>query len=159
MVEMHKLHTLVLIGTTAFAMASATLVAQAQTPAADQIIADRQAGFKKMSDEFGAMKKAIDAGQDVKPLAADAQDIANWGKKIPTVFPPGTESGHNTHATAAVWSDRSQFDTNAANLTAAADKLAQIAATGDKAAFADQWKAVGSTCGACHANQKFRTRI
>lgn len=139
-------------------------LAHGQTAAApptspDEIIVFRKAGYKHIGEEFGAMKKAIDAGADVKPFAAGAKEIADWGRKIPTLFPPGTETGHDTHAQPAVWSERDLFDKNAAAMVTQAEKLAQVADTGDKAAFADQWKATGNACGACHANQKFRTRI
>ncbi len=142
------------------AMTGLVAGAQAQAPSnPDEIIAARQAGYKHIGDVFGAMKKGIDGGQDVQQYAAGAKEIADWGRKVPSLFPPGTETGHNTHATPAVWSDRATFDKNAADMTAQADKLAQIASTGDKAAFATQWQAVGGTCGSCHANQKFRTRL
>jgi len=134
--------------------------ARAQTPAnATEIIDARKAGFKHVGDLFDAMKKGIDSGADVAPFAAGAKDIADWGKKIPTMFPPGTETGDGTHAQPAIWTDRATFDQNAENLATNAAKLADVAATGDKAAFAAQWKTTGGTCGSCHANQKFRTRL
>ena len=141
-------------------VASVVGIAQAQTPAKpDDVIAERQAGFKHIGDVFGAMKKGIDAGQDPTQFAAGAKDIADWGRKIPTLFPPGTETGHNTHAQPTVWSDRAGFEAAAANLATQGDKLAAVASTGDKAAFTAQWQATGNACGTCHANQKYRTRL
>jgi cytochrome c556 len=133
-------------------------VARAATP--DEIIAGRQAGFKHIGDMFfGSMKKGIESGQDVTTFATGAKEIADWGRKIPSEFPAGTETGHNTHAQPTVWSDRSGFETAAANLVTQADKLAAVAAAGDKAGFAAQWQTTGGACGACHTNQKYRTRL
>lgn len=122
--------------------------ARAETP--DEVIVARKAGYKHMGETFEAMKKAIADDSDVKPLAPKAQELVDWGHKIPTLFPVGSETGHDTHALPTIWSDREGFDKAAANFTAAATKLTQVAETGDKAAFADQWKATGGTCGACH---------
>jgi cytochrome c556 len=143
-----------------FALVGALGGASAQTPTSpDEIIATRQAGFKHVGDLFNAMKKGIDGGLDVAQFASGAKEISDFGKKIPTLFPPGTETGHDTHAQPAIWTDRATFDQNAGNMSTEAGKLAEVAASGDKAAFAAQWQKTGGTCGSCHANQKFRTRI
>jgi cytochrome c556 len=128
---------------------------QAKSP--DEIIAARQAGYKHMGDAFGAMKKAIDAGADVAPLQADAQVVADWARQIPTMFPPGTESGHNTHAKPDIWSNRADFDQRSAALATEADKLVRLAAAADKAGFAEQWKVTGAVCGGCH--RSYRSRL
>jgi cytochrome c556 len=149
---------LVCAGIVAAAAAGAASYAAAQTPTSpSEIIAYRKAGYKHVGDLFGAMKKGIDAGADVKPFAPEATEIADWAKKVPTLFPPGTETGGETHALPAIWSDKSDFDAKAADLATAATKLSTIAATGDKAAFEAQWKATGGTCGACH--RTYRARV
>ena len=124
--------------------------------APDDIVAFRQARYKWMGDAFGNMKKVIDAGGDVAPLAADAAAISAWGHRIPTVFPVGTETAHNTKALPAVWSDRATFTQRAAALETEAGKLSTVAAGGDKAAFAAQYQTTGGACGACH--RQFRGR-
>jgi cytochrome c556 len=131
-----------------------TVWAVAATP--EQIIADRRAGYKHMGENFKAMKDAVDAGADVQPLAARAGEIVVWARQIPTMFPPGTETGGGTHARPEVWSDRPGFDQRAADLVAAAQKLQSVAASGDKAAFADQFKATGQVCGGCHKTYRYK---
>jgi cytochrome c556 len=133
---------------------SIVLAAVAATP--DEIIADRQAGYKHIGELFKAMKEAIDSGGDVTAFAPKATEIGDWGRKIPTLFPPGTETGHKTHARPEIWSDRAGFDKDAANLSTQADKLSQVAATGDKAAFAAQWKATAQACGTCHHSYRYK---
>ncbi len=122
--------------------------ALAATP--DDIIAERRAGYKHVGDVFKTMKDAVASDADVTPLAAGAGEIADWAKRVPTLFPPGTETGGGTHALPPVWSDRPGFDKLAGDLATQAAKLQQVAATGDKAAFAAQFKATGAVCGECH---------
>lgn len=130
------------------------MAVMAATPA--QVIAERRAGYKHMGENFKAMKEAIDAGSDVKPLAVRAAEIVAWAKQIPTMFPPGTETGGGTHARPTVWSDRPGFEKHAAELQQAAQKLEATAQSGDKAAFAAQWKATAKVCGACHETYRYK---
>jgi cytochrome c556 len=127
---------------------------QARSP--DAIIAARQAGYKRMGDAFAAMKKVIEAGGDVAPLQASAQVVADWARQIPAMFPPGTETGHNTHARPEIWTNRADFDQRSAALTTEADKLVRLAAAADKAGFAEQWKTTGAVCGGCHRGYRSR---
>lgn len=129
----------------------------AQTaPKPDEIIAARQAGYDLLGSVAVDMKHAVDAGADVTGFADNAAAMANWGRAIPGLFPPGTESGHNTKALPAIWSDRAGFEKAAANFTDAAEKLSEAAKSGDKSAFADALKATGGTCGACHKAYRAR---
>ncbi len=122
----------------------------------DDIITGRQAAFDLQQGVFSAMKGTIDAGGSVKPLVDGAKGLVSWGHAIPAMFPVGTESGHNTKAKPEIWSDQADFEKDAANLVAAADKLVTLAEADDKAGFAAQWKETGGTCGACH--RAFRAR-
>jgi cytochrome c556 len=129
----------------AVAVVSAGLAA---TP--DEVIAARRAGYKHIGEVAKAMKAGVESGADVTQFAAGAGDIAAWADKIPTMFPPGTETGGGTHALPTVWSERPEFDKLAAKLKVEATKLQTVAATGDKAAFLAQFKATGAVCGECH---------
>ncbi|MCW3476502.1 c-type cytochrome [Limobrevibacterium gyesilva] len=124
--------------------------------APEDIIAARQAGYKRIGEHTASIRNAVAAGQDVAPLAGLAKEIADWGRTMPTLFPPGTESGRDTKARPAIWSDRANFDKAAANLATEADKLAQLAQANDKDGFARQFKATGATCGACHTAYRSR---
>lgn len=124
------------------------VAASAATP--DQVIAERRAGYKHVGEVFKAMKDGIAAGADVTQFAPGAGEIAAWAKKVPTLFPPGTESGGGTHALPEIWSDTAGFDKLAGDLATQAAKLQTAAASGDKAAFAAQFKATGAVCGQCH---------
>lgn len=120
----------------------------------------RQHGFDGNNDIGKAMKKAIDSGQDVSGFVPDAQWMAAWSKQIPGMFPPGSETGpgieHDTKALPAIWSDKAEFDKDAAAFGQAAEKMATLAQANDKAGFQKQFEVLGGTCGACH--RSFRAK-
>ena len=120
----------------------------------DQIIAARQAAYDLMYGTTIGIKAAIATKADVADFEDAANAIANWGQVAPTLFPDGTQQGHNTKAKPNVWSDRAGFVKNANNLTEQATKLAQLAKAGDKAGFAEQFQAVGKACKTCHDSFK-----
>jgi len=142
----------VLLGAAGFTLwamgASAQTAGAALQP--NDIIAVRQALMDLQGGIAGAMKGAVEGGAEVKPLTAAAKGLVSSSKVIPTLFPAGTEQGHNTKAKAEVWSDRAGFEKAAANLTAQAEKLVQLADANDKAGFAAQFQAIGQACGSCH---------
>lgn len=144
----------------AMAMAAGSVgVSQAQSPAPINptgVIAGRQAAYDMVGALTGTIAAGVKAGADTAQYKESAEALAGWGKAIPGMFPAGTETGHNTKARAEVWSDRAGFEKAAANLSEAAEKLATVAASGDKAAFADQFKATAGTCGACHRSYRAR---
>jgi cytochrome c556 len=123
----------------------------------DDVIAGRQAAFDLMQGNVAAMKAAIDGSQPVKPLAAGAKGIVAWAKVIPSMFPAGTDSGHDTKAKAEIWSDAAGFAKAAVTLQQAAEKLATLAAADDKAGFAEQFDAMGKACGGCHRTYRVRS--
>lgn len=124
---------------------------------AETIIAARQGGYDLQAGVVAGMKTVIDAGGDVKGLVDGAKGLSSWGHVIPTMFPDGTQSGHNTKARPEIWSDRAGFEKAAVNFWTAADKLATLADANDKAGFATQYTATTQACGACHRSYRVRT--
>ena len=125
----------------------------------EDVIIFRQSHYKWMGDQFyKGMKAAAAPGYDgdVKQFAPVAANMAVWVRRIPTVFPKGTETGHETKALPAIWSNPTGFEARATADAAELDKLSTVAASGDKAAFAAQYQATGNACGACH--REFRAR-
>ena len=123
----------------------------------DTIIAARQAGYDLQAGVAVAMKTVIEAGGDVKGLEDGAKGMSAWGHVIPTLFPDGTQTGHNTKARPEIWSDRAGFEKAAEKLWTEADKLAVLAAANDKAGFAAQYTTTTQACGACHRAYRVRT--
>ncbi len=122
-------------------------VARADGP---DIIAVRQAGYALNGGDFAFIRSVVAAKGDVKQLEVPAKAIAKWAAVVPTLFPPGTEKGHDTKALPEIWSDRAGFEKIALGLGAAANKLAEFAKAGDAEAVAADAKALGEQCGACH---------
>ena len=135
---------------------------QAQTKtvqvSAEGIIEARQAAYALMGAGFADMKRAVDAKvTDVKPFKANAEAIGKWASNVTTMFPPGTEQGHDTKALPTVWSDRAGFEKAAEALVSASAELAKAANANDPAAFASAFQQTGKACGGCHRN--FRVKV
>ena len=127
----------------------------------EQVIKDRQSLMKQQGGDLGAIKAYLDDKGDLAKATAAATDLTQTMKKIPDVFPPGTE-GPNPEGKwapkAAVWSDGKGF--LAARDTAAAkvDALLVAVKGGDKAKIQEAFADVGKNgCGACHG--KFREEV
>jgi cytochrome c556 len=136
-------------------VATLALAGFARAQALDPILV-RQGGFDFMGAIAGDMKRAVDAGTEVKPFMDGADAIAGWAEIIPSLFPAGSEKGHDTKAKPEIWSDRAGFEKAAAKLGEEAKKLCAAAKEGDKAAFAAAFKAVGQACGACHRGYRVK---
>ena len=119
-------------------------------------IETRQAGMDLQSGDFAGIRAVVAAKGDVKTLENPAKAIARWIKQFPTLFPAGTEQGHDTKALPAIWSDNAGFQKAAGNLASAATKLAELAKAGDADAVAAQVKVVGDACAACHKDYRAR---
>lgn len=130
-------------------------IAQADEPAFN-IIETRQAGQDLLSATYSGIHDGVSHKVPVKAFDKSAAAMARWMTQFPTTFPPGSDHGHKTRALPAIWSDRPGFEKAAANLVAAADKLAQLAKADDTAGFTAQTKVVEDACTACH--NKFRAK-
>jgi cytochrome c556 len=117
-------------------------------------VAQRRDEMKRLGAHLEAIKKTLDAGEPVAPIAARAEEMRGYFATLPTLFPPGSTEG--SKALPAVWTDRAGFEQAAATATQAAAKLAAAAGTNDTAATAAAFREVGGSCGGCHRN--FRGR-
>lgn len=129
--------------------------ALAQAPAFDPI-KTRQAGQLLVFGSFIGMRQAVIHKQPVKPFVEPATAIARWMEQYPSLFPPGSDKGDNTKALPAIWKNFATFQKDAANASAAAQKLATLAKADNAAGFAAQLKVLGGTCGTCH--KEFRAK-
>ncbi|HVZ09149.1 c-type cytochrome [Rhodopila sp.] len=127
-------------------VAGAAAQVQAQTP---DPVTLRKTIFDLNSGSFTLARTIVANKLDVKPIEGPARGMAEWGKLIPSLFPPGSDQG-DTKALPAIWSDAAGFKKAADDFSAAALKLADAAKAGDEAGVAAATKAVGEACGACH---------
>ena len=128
-------------------------VARAQSM---DVIETRQAGQDVFAGTFTGIRAVVAAKGDVKTLENPAKYMARWIKQFPTLFPKGSEQGHNTKALPAVWSDMEGFEKIANETADASTKLAELAKAGDAAGVEAQVKVLGDACGACHRTYRAR---
>jgi cytochrome c556 len=106
------------------------------------VIAVRQAGYALQGGNFAYIRAVVAAKGDVKGLEVPAKAIAKWGEVIPSLFPPGSDKGHDTKALPEIWTDKAGFDKISVALVAAATKLADSAKAGDAEAVAAETKPI-----------------
>jgi cytochrome c556 len=88
---------------------------------------------------------------DAALAARSAERIAWMTTMIPDAFRADTrEHTLETEALPVIWQDYARFETLAANAQASAEKLAEIAASGDEAATKKAIGALVDDCRACH---------
>jgi cytochrome c556 len=141
----------VLVAGAALVVSGGHLVAADPTPA--EIIKARQDHFKDMGRSMKAIVDQLKSGSIDKTVVTDAaKKIAAYSKQVPSWFPKGSgpESGVKTLAKPEIWSKPADFQAAADKLPPEADKLVEVAATGDAAMIGAQLKATGMTCGGCH---------
>ena len=102
------------------------------------------------------MNAGEQSGADVKPYATGAEAMVKWAMQYTALYPDGTQTGHDTKAKPEIWSDRAGFEKADAAFVSAAEKLAEAAKSGDKAAFAAAFTTTTQSCGGCHRNYKER---
>jgi len=127
----------------------------------EQVIKDRQALMKAQGADMGAVKGYLDDKADLAKATTAATDLIETMRKIPDVFPPGTEGPDPDGKYAPkpeVWSDWKGFLAQRDIGAGKAEALLAAVKGGDKTniqtAFADLGK---NGCGACHG--KFREEI
>jgi len=130
--------------------------ANAQGEGQAGIVQGRQAAMMLSGVAMGSIKASIDAGQAPATQRFNTRALARWAHAVPGMFPAGSDAvaGVPTKAKPEAWSDRAGFEARAADYAAAADRLAELAAGEDAAAFAAQWAVVRQSCNACHTAYK-----
>lgn len=137
----------------AIARADAPAAQATASPHHEAVVQARQAGFKLTLASFLAIKIGLSRGDDAKLMVLPATAIANWGKAIPTMFPPGSTIPTSA-ALPTVWSDRAGFEAAAADMSEAAAKLADLSKAGDAEGAKAQWDVLKGKCEACHTKYR-----
>ena len=151
---MNRKTRLAIVAATAALGGSAALATQQPTaetqPTPQQIVAARQAAYHLSGAAMGNMKAVLDNGGDVRSQAYAARGVARWARALPTMFPDSTRGVGPTRARPEIWANRADFEAKAAAYAEAASRLAAVAESGDRTAFAAQFDATRATCQACH---------
>ena len=132
---------------------SLTSVASAQVKPEDQI-KFRQAGYSFMSWNMGKIKTNLEGQYNAEQVTASANviaAIANSG--MGALYGPGTDKAigdRKTRVKPEFFQNMDNVGVLAKDFVAAANNLAKVAATGDKAAVQKAFGDTGATCKACH---------
>ncbi|PSF13820.1 c-type cytochrome [Marinobacter shengliensis] len=143
--------------TAAILAASFAIPAVAQLSVEDQIKA-RQAGYQFMSWNMGKIKaQAVDGdvefnADQMKAAANAIAAVANSG--MGALYSPDSamDKAENTRLKPEFFQQTDKVREVGTNFVREANKLREVAATGDRGALARQFSAVGQTCKACHDN-------
>jgi cytochrome c556 len=130
-----------------------TAGAAAAHEGATGIVAQRMDLMKQMGQHMKELGHMLAGKTPFDPEAAErlAQTMHEHCAHVRHMFPPGSD-GHHTEATAAVWTNRTEFDARMRRFDVAVEELVTAAASGEKAQLAAEFKAVGQECSGCHDN-------
>jgi cytochrome c556 len=132
-------------------------------PAQDKetVVKNRAALMKGQGKDLGSVKAYIDGKGDQVQAETGAANLTQSMKKIPDVFPPGSDATSTDGKFATkpeIWTDWNKFLETQKTAAGKADVLLAAVKSGDKAtiqvAFGDLGK---NGCGACH--ETFREKL
>lgn len=119
-------------------------------------IAERKENRKQMGAAMRAVKGIIDAKGPTVGAVEQAAKMKTLEVAFVKMFPKGSETGGETKALPAIWTDWAGFEAASKAADAAYDKLAVAAGSGDMAALTAAFGDTGKACGACH--EKFQRK-
>lgn len=133
-----------------FALRGPSMDKQVSATEATAIIKARQDNRKEITRIGGReLGPLVKESGSLTEIATKADRLVELHKAFATMFPPGSDKG-DTLAAPAIWTDRAGFDAINKKAVDAATAMAAAARAGDRAAVADQYKAMAGTCGECH---------
>jgi cytochrome c556 len=133
------------------AVASGVALADGDPIAARQQLMKQNNDAAKLGFQMAKGQVPFDATAAAGAMNQIASDMAT----LPSLFPPGSESGEKTTASPDIWTSMDDFKALAAKLGTDAKSAADAAGKGQDA-FAAAFDVVGEDCGACH--KRFRVR-
>ncbi len=92
---------------------------------------------------------------DPAAIESSAKSIAEHSTKVNDLFPKGSLD-KPTEALPAIWEDWDRFTQLSKNLETETNKLAEVAASGDKRAVMMQFAKTGKICSTCHTDFRLK---
>lgn len=125
--------------------------------AADEPQVVRQEMMKKVGGATGAMAKMVkgEADFDADAALTALTTISEVAGSIGEYFPEGSETGFETEAAPAIWTDRDGFNELLAKFKADAD-AAVAAAPADLDALKASFGPLTKNCGTCHEDYRLK---
>lgn len=120
---------------------------------AQDIVKMRKNEMDMLKDAMKAINGIVESGGATAGAAMPAQQIADIAKKIPDLFPKGSDQG-DTSAKPEIWAHWDDFTAHAQKTEQAAQSVVAAANGGDAAALKTAFNALGGTCGSCHEDFK-----
>lgn len=120
-------------------------------------IEDRQAKMKTVGKSIGIVSKMAKGESDFDSTIALKAfvDMKEAAKGFQTLFPEGTETGGETEAAPAIFSDRAGFEAKQSEFLVALE-AATASAPADIGALRATLGSVGKNCGACHETYRVK---
>lgn len=113
------------------------------------IVKDRMDGMQRMGETMKMIADRLAANRDLAAIGPDAGAIAATARRIPALFPPGSD-WKPTDAKPEIWTGWDDFAAKSRNLDAEAMKLAQLVQGGDPTAIGAQFRKLRAACADCH---------
>ena len=138
------------------ALICALIAVSVSAPAQDQetVVKNREAFMKGQAKDLGSVKAYTDGKGDLAQAETGAVNLTQSTKKIPEMFPPGTDATDSEGKFATkpvIWTDWNKFLEVQKTAAAKADALLVAVKSGDKAAIQAAFGDLGKNgCGACH---------
>jgi cytochrome c556 len=145
------------------ALICALIAVSVAAPAQDKeaVVKNREAFMKGQAKDLGSVKAYTDGKGDLAQAETGAANLTQSTKKIPEMFPPGTDATDSEGKFATkpvIWSDWNKFLDVQKTAAAKADALLVAVKSGDKAAIQTAFGDLGKNgCGACH--ETFREKL
>jgi cytochrome c556 len=142
-------------------MAVSVAAVAAPAPNKDAVLKERQATMKQQAKDLGGIKGYLDGKTDQAAALAGAESLTRTTRKIPSLFPPGTEAPSpdgKYGPKPAVWTEWSKFLDRQKTAQAKADALLVAVKSGEKPQIQHAFVDLGKNgCGACHTD--FRAKL
>ncbi len=131
-------------------VAGALIAGLSSVMAQSDPIAERQEIMKKNNQEIRTLSNMqkgsvpFDLAKAQTALKGTSTDY----KKVATLFPDNSQTGHETRARPNVWTDKAGFDAAMVKLISAAESAQ--ASIKDEASFKTEFPKVSAACDSCH---------
>lgn len=113
----------------------------------------------ELMDEIGKNMKTMgdmvrgNTAYDAAEVTAALDVLVENGEAFPALFPPGTETGHDTRALPAIWENKADFEAQTRDMVEAA-RAAKGPAQDGLDAFRPAFQRIGATCRDCHTDYR-----
>jgi cytochrome c556 len=137
-------------------LAAASLALFATVAQAD-VIAERKSVMEGVGDatRTGTQMVRGQAPFDLEQARAVLATYVEAAEVMPTLFPPGSETGGETSAASRIWEDRAGFDQRFAAWGATVEAAAQ--GVDDQESFTAAFGQATQACRSCHEEFRVRT--